>query len=1024
MKLPQQPSPNFNRFYNIYFLLAAVFSFWPNASAISPTTQVVPLVFILFVTALKDGIEDYLRYVSDKKANNTPVELIRGTEALKTISRTIKAGDIVYVAKEELIPADLIILSTAFTDGTCFVETSQLDGETNLKRRSAVAETSNMTSIDKLGTLQARVQCEMPNNRLSTFEGRLILKGPDGQDQTIPLSAQNIGLRGARLRNTDFIFGICVYAGVDTKIFRNLSKTRLKFSTAETKLNRLLILVFLYNAIILVVSIIFGSNWALTYIGPDKSWYMWDGTSAETTAALQSMTYYILYTYVIPISLFVSMEIVRLIQAYFITVDEQLYMPNPAGIAKKAMVKNSNLNEDLGLIEYVFSDKTGTLTQNVMKLSRWYTAGTVFDEAKNPGSVKRALQDPSVDPNRKKELEFFVRHVALCHSAITSFDEKAKTYAYEAESPDESALLNSIRQNDIVVTERTKSNITIEYLGSKETYELLDLIEFNSDRKRMSVILKINGQITLLCKGADGIIFERIAKDSVQALAKKEMDQKLSDFSNLGLRTLVFAYRYLSQQEYDDFKRRYDEACASLQNREKQIMEVAEGVEKELLLLGCSAIEDKLQDNVPETIDFLLKCGIKVWVLTGDKTETAIKIALSCKLFQPQMHMMRLEAKAKSDVEKQIREVLADLDVRKDRNERNALVVNGDCLRHALEHFDQDFLKITQQCHAVVCCRVSPLQKAMVVKLVQKNLKKITLSIGDGANDVSMIQAAHVGVGIAGLEGAQAVRASDYAFTQFQCLKRLLVVHGRYSYYRLSRMIYFSLFKNLGFITVCFWFGIHSGWAGLQIYQETFLAMYNVIFTSLPPIGIGSLEKDVREVTIERYPAIYGTYKRAGFMNVGLAVEYLVFPFWHSSVLYFGLYGMMGEGQLSPNGYTAGYWMQGWMASSAVMLTVMLKVVLLQKHWTWLMAFLVAFSVFIYVLFMFVAEYLSDFGIPADSGAAVDASSVAGTYFYIIIAVFTCLLPDFSLKYAQSMYWPSDEDILREEYYLETKKRE
>jgi phospholipid-translocating P-type ATPase (flippase) len=493
------------------------------------------------------------------------------------------------------------------------------------------------------------------------------------------------------------------------------------------------------------------------------------------------------------------------------------------------------------------------------------------------------------------------------------------------------------------------------------------------------------------------------------------MDGKLTDFSRLGLRTLVFGYRILSQSEFDDFHARFGEALGSLQNREQKWMAVAEGLEKNLKLLACSAIEDRLQDNVPETIEFLLKCGIKVWVLTGDKTETAINIAKSCRLFKPEMKIHKLEAKTKQETQAALEKV--NMEIQKSNNDAlNGLVVNGDCLRHILEKFPQEFLAVSTRCHSVLCCRVSPLQKADVTRLVKKTLKKITLSIGDGANDVSMIQAAHVGVGIIGLEGAQAVRASDYAFTQFQCLKRLLTVHGRYSYYRLSRMIYFSLFKNLGFITICFWFGLHSGWAGLQIYQETFMAMFNVIFTSLPPLGIGTLEKDINVRTIEKYPLIYSSYKKAPFVSVRIVFEYLVLPLWHSVAVYFGLYLMTGDGAIHPQGYTSGYWVQAWMASSAILTVIMLKVALLQRTWTWLMATLIILSMAVYVGFMFAVAPL---GFTADLGAASDLSSLLVTYLFVLLSAVACLLPDFVLIFATSRFMPTDEDILREELYLE-----
>ncbi|KAI3651156.1 hypothetical protein MP228_004637 [Amoeboaphelidium protococcarum] len=1019
--LPINLFNQFRRFYNIYFLFAAVFAFYPNASAISPATQITPLLFILIVTMIKDGIEDYLRYRSDAKANNLPAEVIRNGLRLECLSKDIVPGDIVLVKKNEVFPADLILLSTSFSDGTCFIETAQLDGETNLKRKSALGDLADLVSADHLKDFKCHIECETPNNRMNQFEGRIVVEESGAsQKKTYPLSIYQMLLRGAELRNTDFIYGICVYAGVDTKIIKNLQKTSLKFSTMQSKLNLLLIGTFIYNAIILIVSVIYGSLWANQNIDPLKAWYVWNGVDASTTSGLQAMTYYILYTYVIPISLFISMEIVRVFQAYFIIKDEQMTLPVPGqkdpSKLVSVVVKNSNLNEELGSIDYIFSDKTGTLTQNLMKLSQWYVGSQLYDEMHQPGSVLKDYQTRPSDQN----MLMFLRLIALCHSAIPTKDEVSGKIIYESESPDETALLESMRDNGVVVLDRSKGGIRISIDGREESYEILEVVEFNSDRKRMSVLLRIDGRVCLLCKGADSVILDRRNRDQSKDYIA-DVEQKLKSFSLQGLRTLVYAYRFLSEDEYLKFSAQYQEASTQLQNREKSMMQVAELIERNMDVIACSAIEDKLQDNVPETIDFLLQSGIKVWVLTGDKTETAIKIAISCKLFNAETQIHILESKTEDDCRKRLSEALGKITSADGQTIVHGLAINGECLRIALESCPNEFLEVATKCHSVLCTRVSPLQKSLVVKLVRDNMKKITLAVGDGANDVSMIQSAHVGVGIVGMEGAQAVRASDFAIPQFQCLKRLITVHGRYNHYRLSQIIYFSLFKNLGFITVCFWFGIYSGWSGLQIYQETFLSLYNVIFTSLPPIAMATFEKDIGERILNEYPQLYATYRQRPFMSTRRVVEYLILPFWHSVVVMFGLVLALGDGTISPSGLAgSGYWQQAWMASSVIMLIVMLKAFLVTRHIVSPFVASVGVSMLVYIVFMYLAEAI---GLPSFPGSANEVNTNIVYYLFLLIIVLTALLPDYLWSFLSTNYFPRDVDILRQEQSMQKAQR-
>lgn len=520
--------------------------------------------------------------------------------------------------------------------------------------------------------------------------------------------------------------------------------------------------------------------------------------------------------------------------------------------------KTWNISDDLGQIEYVFSDKTGTLTQNIMEFKKCSIHGITFGEGLTEammGAAKRDGQDTStamedqadkleelkrqmVDtmkpsiPNRylredmltlispdmasrmanpsdsiRPHIIAFFRALAVCHTVLSDAPDpkKPQILDYKAESPDEAALVAAARDVGFPFVNRSNDRIDIEVLGKTERWVPLRVLEFNSTRKRMSVIARSpDGQIVLFCKGADSVIYERLAKDHDKEIKATTL-KDLETFANGGLRTLCIAYRNLGDQEFTDWAKAYDAASAAVKDREEEIERSCEKIEHSLTILGATALEDKLQEGVPDAIATLHSAGIKLWILTGDKLQTAIEIGYSCNLLTNDMEVMIISTDtldgARAQIEaglNKIASVLGPPPVRKkgapspkpsDNGTQFAVVIDGESLRYALgPELKGLFLSLSTQCAAVICCRVSPSQKALTVRLVKEGCNAMTLAIGDGANDVAMIQEANIGVGLFGLEGSQAAMSADYAFGQFRFLTRLLLVHGRWSYVRVADM--------------------------------------------------------------------------------------------------------------------------------------------------------------------------------------------------------------------------------------------
>uniref|UniRef100_A0A3P8S9Y0 Phospholipid-transporting ATPase n=1 Tax=Amphiprion percula TaxID=161767 RepID=A0A3P8S9Y0_AMPPE len=939
--IPKNLFEQFRRIANFYFLVIFLVQLIIDTPT-SPVTSGLPLFFVITVTAIKQGYEDWLRHKADCSINECPVDVVQQGKVVRTQSHKLRVGDIVVVREDETFPCDLILLSSSRHDGTCYVTTASLDGESSHKTYYAVPDTMAFRTEQEVDSLHATIECEQPQPDLYKFVGRINIYKDKEEPVARPLGAENLLLRGATLKNTQHIYAVAVYTGMETKMALNYQSKSQKRSAVEKSMNAFLIV---YLCILISKAVI---NTVLKYAwqwSPDRDepWYNHRTENERQRhvvirAFTDFLAFMVLFNYIIPVSMYVTVEMQKFLGSYFITWDEEMFDEE---LGEGAQVNTSDLNEELGQVEYVFTDKTGTLTENNMEFIECCVDGNVYiPHAICNGQILSAASsidmiDSSPGGYRREHEDLFFRALCLCHTVQVKEEETVDgikrgihqgrpTSFYISSSPDEVALVEGMKRLGYTYL-RLRDNY-MEILNKDdeiERFELLHVLNFDSVRRRMSVIVKSSsGDYLLFCKGADSSIFPRVVSGKVEQV-KARVEQNAVE----GLRTLCVAYRRLSESEYAEACHHLTEAKLALQDREQRLAQAYDIIERDFVLLGATAVEDRLQEKAADTIESLHKAGMKVWVLTGDKMETAAATCYASKLFRRSTQILELTKKRTE--EQSLHDVLFELNrtllicTSGSPHLHICILLSVDCLDFGLiidgatlsavlkpnqesaghGNYREIFLEICRNCSAVLCCRMAPLQKAQIVKLIKASKEHpITLAIGDGANDVSMILEAHVGIGIMGKEGRQAARNSDYAIPKFKHLKKMLLVHGHYYYIRIAELVQYFFYKNVCFIFPQFLYQFFCGFSQQPLYDTAYLTLYNISFTSLPILLYSLVEQHVTMETLKREPSLYRDIAKNSLLRWPVFLYWTCLGVFDAVIFFFGAYFLFDNTTFTSNG--------------------------------------------------------------------------------------------------------------------------
>eukprot|EP00347_Sterkiella_histriomuscorum_P021414 403334057 len=706
----------------------------------------------------------------------------------------IRVGNIVKIEQNELIPADIILIKSSCPQGLCYLESQNLQGENDLLKKNSDKLLQTLIeyqqqSIDTISFLQGDVICDSIDENHHNFNASIYLNEPTNKKVTV--YEKQLLLRGCKLKNTEWIIGLVVAAGHNTKIMKNTIKLLNKRSFINRDLNIQVVIILAFQIFLSVLS-------AIYYVhhnqgkGCDSNSNQLDKTQEDnlncmnpvTLVFYESLLWLIQYNNLIPISLLFSLEFVRFFQSYFIQNDMMMYDEDQMAFPS---VQSSQLLEELGQVQIVFSDKTGTMTANVMKLRKIacgeFQYAPIFDEVKDKMRGQCNFQNHWKEKGQNYEnIKRFFIALSVCHQL--SVDEN--TQEFYGQSQEEIAILNGLRLLDMKIKIQNEE-ITISIINKRVVkYKILHVLEYTSSRRMMSVIVQDETEeIVLFSKGSDDALIPKINLKQKKSEEYDLMVQSSQQFATEGLRTLLVTMRVLEQSEFKQFQ-----IATQIDRRQSQAaldQEIYDKLERELTLIGCVALEDRLQEGVDTTIDFIKESGVKIWMITGDKLETAICIGYSSCLLDQDMTMFQLSRL--DNMEEVIDEALSECAI---NNGEKCLIIVGDCFSalQSIPDIFEKFMMLAEQVDVALGCRFSPMQKEAIIRAYKKKFPfKLSLAIGDGANDASMISTAHIGIGIKSNEWQQAQRSADIVISKFEHLLPLMYIHGRESFRRNTFLI-------------------------------------------------------------------------------------------------------------------------------------------------------------------------------------------------------------------------------------------
>lgn len=975
----------FRVFMNLFYLLISLSQLIPVLRVESAFTFFVPLILVLTVSILKEASDDYKRFLRDREANSQKYEVLSKNGLIEVNAENIQLGSIIKLRKDQRVPADLILLRTSEANGSSFIRTDQLDGETDWKLKRAICTTQTLESSASMLELQAVCCVEPPRQDIYSFNGRMTFYFPNATDdgkgkkkkrkskkkQNTSNSVDNVlaSIREndgrldhngdhpssqdvhtrvsdgttkdpekvlfAKMTESDrsnsmeiskmykrmeerksveystesykvfvepvsvenaiwmnsivasgTIYGLVIYIGKEVRACLNAKRARYKMGCFDKEVN-------------LMTKVLFGILAALSFTmvipnGFVGQWY------------IRFIKFLLLYSPIIPISLRINLDLAKFVYSSTIAMDNEI----PGTVPRTTLIP-----EELGRISHLLTDKTGTLTQNVINLEKIHIARALFQVDDLPviqrfvnnyfanyslsnmgeavleseGTVsarsrrKSAIHSPNAKVSQNNEIEtklcLALLSLAICHNVTPTSDENDQL-GYQASSPDEIALVSFASMCNIQLKERDETHIVLQINGNMLLrYKILMMFPFSSETKRMGIIISDEDANLkfFFCKGAESVMIPFL-----QPRGAVWLGEECDNMARMGLRTLVFGYKILSDNDYNTFQSRYEDARLSIKDRQERIRKAVSTLEHDLILVALTGVRDQLQPHVRDTLEALRNAGIRIWMLTGDKVDTARCIAISAGIKDKTHSVFLITSEMYTTVE----EIRNQLQIFSMGPTSTLLIVDTGVISISIREFPNFFIQVASMAHAVLCCRCTPFIKAELVRLLKLSGKR-TCAIGDGDNDVPMIMEADVGIGIVGKEGLQASLSADYSITQFSYIKRIILWHGRNSYKRSAALTHFIVHRGMILTAMQAIFSAMYFYMPLVFFQGWLQVGFSSYYTMMPIFCL-VLDQEIEESDVFLFPELYQTLRTGRVMSVKTFLIWVWISIFQGGVLMLG----------------------------------------------------------------------------------------------------------------------------------------
>jgi phospholipid-transporting ATPase len=1020
-----------------YFLTISIFSLLPF-SVESPGLNLGVVSFLIIVSVILEVIHYNHLITNYMKEDNKKLvrKFIKG-QWCRVEYRSLRPGDFVEINTDEEICSDLLLIVCNNDDGKCYIDKKNLNGETGFKEKSCVKELKDF-SINDLRNLEGVIECDYSLDNFNLWEAYINFNFND-VSYNCKGALNNLILKGSVLKFTTSIVGVVIYTEYSNHIIKNKYKPHGKVSKIFKKMEVLIYMLISFNMALSLMFTFFSYLWMNSNgnefynIFIKKSFSSKKETFIFAEIFLQFLNK---FSISVPICIYISLDILRKIQVIIISNDSEknIYLQN------NRFNYNRNL-ESLGQVDIIFTDKTGTLTQNKMEMKKIFVNGQEYGGDGNTLSANEIFQleeygTPVEKIKKIEELErkerFFIS-ICLCHKLLPISNENI--IEYKGESMDEIALVKGAQRLGFEYRSREYNELNIfNYLSNtKNQFEHILDLPFDSERKMMSVVYfnQKTNKLNIISKGA----FQSMKNVlDVKPKILENLTKINRRYSKEGLRVIILGGKEIERDWFEDWLQKYK----NVNDDPHELYKLHSEIEKELDLIGCAGIEDILQKDVVQTITSIINCNVKIFMVTGDDVEIATCISRSTKLVgdycQFEYFCMDEESiydkinkffnKYKIDI---VSQAITSEEINEKYREKEkmefALVIDGVTIEDimAQKELKSIFFILLMSANTVIFCRMTPASKAKVVSLIKDNSKYITLAIGDGINDIPMLKTANIGIGIYGRRNYEAALTADIAIGQFSYLEKLLLSHGRLSYVKISKTICFYFYKNLLLLMMELPFSITNGFSTQSFFPEYFPILYDLVFSSWASLFIFSVEKDVDLRSVKRYPFLYQPGKLGYYFNFREIIYFVSYSAFHSLCCFFISSLTFKYSILDGKQYE--HWYVSITCLCIIVNLLVIRIFLQSEYWNYMNIFVGNGNLLLFYLILFIFNLK---GIHNElSGIFLDC--LLNPVWWVVNVFVTLLiaLPDITLKQLNTISCPSPtQAIMNKELTLNELKKE